>query len=145
MGFISVDVSREIYEKFFYYGVLVVPNERKRSDIIPNAENWQVKDICKKLLSRNCVAIKKSARSNYYILNNEGIDHLRKMLNKSQDDVPLTQSKTSANAVHLGKMQSLAKEEAAEGAASQVKEANIAPAESEIAFRGGFRTPAAAS
>ena len=67
------------------------------------------------------------------------------MLNKSQDDVPLTQSKTSANAVHLGKMQSLAKEEAAEGAASQVKEANIAPAESEIAFRGGFRTPAATS
>merc|ERR1712137_1166746 len=77
-----------IYKAFYHHGILAVKLGRGKNEMA-NAQNWQVKAIGRKLLSKEHATVTKMWSHEYYQLTKSGIEAIKKKLNLSEHQVPL--------------------------------------------------------
>merc|ERR1711911_492467 len=120
-----------IYKAFYHHGILAVKLGRGKSEMA-NAQNWQVKAIGRKLLSKEHATVTKMWSHEYYQLTKSGIEAIKKKLNLSEHQVPLMHVPDTVK-MGAGKLPGSDADKA-----SHVKETEIGvpDASAEFGFRG---------
>ena len=96
--------------------------------------------IFKKLISKQYVTVHKSFEHLYYVLNDNGVNYIKKFLNLNENVVPKMFDE-NLGAAKKPSPDSAASDKLNMDKAASFKEANLGAPSSTHDFRGGFRAP----
>merc|ERR1712050_611136 len=149
--FMEKKIRTAIYESLFKEGVMVAEkmckrNAGKQHPDVKEALNLHVIKTLQSLTSRGFVKQNFAWRHNYWILTNEGVEHLREVLHLPPEIVPVTMKKTAkivdnrpqrgAGGGRVG-APTQAYSQDQRDAYRREKDANVGPGAGGYSFRGG--------